>query len=245
MMNQLKSISASIPALTIAFFIVLPNIFSVTIVLSADAPPGSGRPGRRSDAGSRGCGEIANGAESQPDAKPLLALVPIEKTSTSTMVFGKTAATHPTLWFYVPQRSAATAIFVLQDQAGRSVYQSDVKLPKISGIVSLTIPATVAPLEIGQPYHWYFKLYCRPSSPPDLFVDGWIQREALTATLTQKIKTATRSQQVKLYNSNGFWFEALNTAAELRRTNSSDSEWAELLGSIGLESLLEEPIGLL
>jgi hypothetical protein len=237
-MNQLKSISA----LSIAFLLVLSNLCSATIVLSADAPPGSGRPGRRSDAGSRGCAveEASNGAE----AKPLLALVPIEKTATSTLVIGKTAAMHPTLWFYVPQRSATTAVFVLQDQAGQSIYQSDVTIPKTAGLVSFTIPKTVAPLETGKSYHWYFKLYCRPGSPPDSFVDGWIQRESLTATLAQQIKTATRSQQVKLYSSNGFWFDALNASAELRRSNSSDADWAELLGSIGLETLVKEPIGL-
>jgi hypothetical protein len=237
-MNQLKLISA----LSIAFLFVLSNLWSAPIVLSADAPPGSGRPGRRSDAGSRGC--AVEEASNEAEAKPLLALVPIEKTAASTLIFGKTAATHPTLWFYVPQRSATTAVFVLQDQAGQSIYQSDVMIPKTAGMVSLKIPKTVAPLETGKPYHWYFKLYCRPSSPPDSFVDGWIQREVLTATLTQQIKTATRSQQVKLYNGNGFWFEALNTAAELRRKDSSDAEWAKLLGSIGLETLVEEPIGL-
>jgi hypothetical protein len=237
-MNQLKLISA----LSIAFLLVLSNLCSTTIVLSADAPPGSGRPGRRSDAGSRGC--AVEKANNEAEAKPLLALVPIEKTAASTLVFGKTAATHPTLWFYVPQRSATTAVFVLQDQAGQSIYQSDVTIPKTAGMVSLTIPTTIAPLETGKPYHWYFKLYCRPGSPPDSFVDGWIQREALTPMLTQQLKTATRSQQVKLYSSNGFWFDALNASAELRRSNSSDADWAELLGSIGLEDLLEEPIGL-
>jgi hypothetical protein len=135
-------------------------------------------------------------------------------------------------------------VFILQDQAGQSIYQSDVTIPKIAGMVSLTIPTTIAPLETGKPYHWYFKLYCRPGSPPDSFVDGWIQREALTPMLTQQLKTATRSQQVKLYNDNGFWFEALNTAVELRRTDSSDAEWVKLLGSIGLETLVEEAIGL-
>ena len=218
---------------------VLPNA-NDPIVFNAAAPPSTGRPGRRSDAGSRGCGE--GELSSSSEAKPLLALVPTQKTASSTVVFGKTAAEHPTFWFYVPHRSSLTATFVLQDRDGKPVYESNVALPKTAGIVSLTLPATVAPLETGKPYHWFFKLYCRSNSPPDSFVDGWIQRESLPSDLSEQLKTATLQQQVRIYAANGFWFEALTTAAQLRRTNSGDSAWAQLLGAIGLESVATEAI---
>lgn len=212
------------------------------IVFNAATPPSTGQPGRRSDAGSRGCGTDESAAAS----KPLLALVPVQKTAqntaSSTVVFGKTAAAYPTFWFYVPQRSSLAVVFVLQDQDGKALYQSDVAVPKAGGILSLTLPATVTPLEVGKRYHWFFKLYCRSISPPDSFVDGWIQREALTSDLTQKLKTATLSQQVRLYAANGFWFDALTTAAELQRANTSDSAWVELLKAIGLESVAAEAI---
>lgn len=214
------------------------------IVFNAATPPSTGQPGRRTDAGSRGCGEADSARTSEP--KPLLALVPMQKTdqktASSRVVFGKTAAEYPTFWFYLPHRSSLTATFVLQGQDGSPIYQSDVTLPKTAGIVSLKLPATVAPLAVGKRYHWFFKLYCRSISPPDSFVDGWIQREALTSDLAQKLKTATLSQQVRLYAANGFWFDALTTAAELRRTNSSDSAWVELLRTIGLETVAAEAI---
>lgn len=211
-----------------------------SIIFNAATPPSTGRPGRRSDAGSRGCGE--NESFSASEAKPLLALVPSQKTASSTVVFGKTVAEHPTLWFYVPHRSSLTATFVLQDQNGNSIYQSDVALPKTSGILSLTLPTAVAPLEAGKLYHWFFKLYCRSISPLDSFVDGWIQRESLPSDLAQQLKTATLQQQVRLYDTNGFWFEALTTAAKLRQTDSGDSAWAELLKQIGLENVAAEAI---
>ncbi len=174
--------------------------------------------------------------------------MPVQKTAqntaNSTVVLGKTAAAYPTFWFYVPQRSSLTARFVLQDQDGSPLYQSDVALPKTSGILSVKLPSTVAPLAPDQRYHWFFKLYCRSISPPDSFVDGWIQRETLTSDLTQKLKMATLSQRVRLYAANGFWFDALTTAAELRRTNTSDSAWAELLRAIGLESVAAEAIAM-
>jgi hypothetical protein len=174
-----------------------------------------------------------------------LALVPIQETAGSTagstVVFGKTAAEYPTFWFYVPYGSSQTATFVLQDQNSNPIYKSDVALPETAGILSLTLPATVAPLEPGKPYHWFFKLYCRSISPPDSFVDGWIQRESLPSDLAQQLQTATPQQQVRLYAANGFWFEALTIAVELRQTRE-DSAWAELLRAIGLEHVADEAI---
>lgn len=210
------------------------------IVFNAPPPPPTGRPGRRSDAGSRSCGgdEASNPAELQP----LMALIPTQDTGTSTLVYGKTAAEHPTFWFYVPYRSGFTATFVLQDQDGNPVYESDVRLPQTAGTMSLTLPETLAPLETGKPYHWFFKLYCRSISPPNSFVDGWVQREPLPSDLTQQLQTATAQQQVRLYAANGFWFEALSTAAELRQANSGDSAWGELLKAVGLENVATEAI---
>lgn len=214
---------------------IVPNT-NKPIVFNATTPPSTGRPGRRSDAGSRGCGEDESSSLAEP--KSLLALVPIQETANTKVVFGKTASEHPTFWFYVPHDSSLTATFVLQDSDGNPVYQSDVPLPQGSGILSVTLPSTVAPLETGKLYHWFFKLYCRSISPPDSFVDGWIQRESLTSDLSGKLQTATLQQQVRLYAANGFWFEALTAAAQLRQTHTEDSAWAELLRAIGLENSL-------
>ena len=215
----------------------LPNA-NDPIVFNAATPPSTGRPGRRSDAGSRGC-EVQNASST---SKPLLALVPTQKTASSTLVFGKTAAEYPMLWFYLPFRSSSTAIFVLQDQDGNSVYQAGVALPKTAGILSLKLPSTIAPLQSGKLYHWFLKLYCKPTSPPDSFVDGWIQQESPSPDLAQKLATATPPQRVRLYAAHGFWFDALTTAAELRQTPSADSSWPELLQAIGLETVAAEAI---
>ncbi|MDX2230238.1 MAG: DUF928 domain-containing protein [Leptolyngbyaceae cyanobacterium bins.349] len=217
-----------------------PATTNEAIVFNAATPPTTGRPGRRSDAGSRGCG--VDESASTAEAKPLLALVPTQKTANATVVFGKTAAERPTFWFYVPYRSPATASFVLQDQGGTTVYEANVSLAQKPGMVGLTLPASIAPLASGKPYQWFFKVYCRPASPPDSFVDGWIQREALTSDLIQKLKTATLLQQVRLYAANGFWFDALLSAAKLRQTNASDLAWAELLKAIALDGVATEDI---
>lgn len=233
----LVALSSSVQAQSVP---IVPPSANDPIIFNAATPPSTGRPGRRSDAGSRSCGKGESSNVSE--LKPLLALVPIHTTASSKIVFGKTAAAHPTFWFYIPYRSAFTAVFVLQDQDGNSIYQSNVALPKTAGILSLKLPETVAPLQIGKRYHWFFKLYCRSTSPPVSFVDGWIQREALPANLVQQLKTATLPQQVRLYAANGFWFDALTTAAELRRTHSENSAWAELIKAIELESLVTEVV---
>ncbi|NJM49017.1 MAG: DUF928 domain-containing protein [Alkalinema sp. RU_4_3] len=218
--------------LTIALFITLSAI-GIKPSVAAD-PPSTGVPGRRADAGSRGCGD------NDPVIKPLTALVPIQKTATSTTVIGKTAASHPTFWFYLPHRAPFTAKFVLQDEAGEALYESDVALPTDTNILSITLPKTVAPLATGKQYQWFFKLYCQSISPPESFVNGWIQREALPSDLTQHLKTANPQQQIQLYAKGGFWHESLATAAELQQQNLGDGAWGDLLRSIGLETIAKE-----
>jgi hypothetical protein len=204
-------------------------------VVAAD-PPSTGVPGRRADAGSRGCGD------SDSVAKPLTALVPIQKTANAPVVFAKTAATHPTFWFYLPHRSPFTAKFVLQDQEGNSIYQSDVNLPTNTNLLSVTLPETVAPLATGKQYQWFFKLYCQSVSPPESFVNGWIQRESIPSDLTARLNTASPQQQVQLYAKRGFWHESLDMAASLQQKNTKDTAWGELLRSIGLEEIAAEAI---
>jgi hypothetical protein len=212
----------------------MPNL-NGPVVFNAATPPSTGQPGRRSDAGSRGCGEgePANSMESS-----LLALVPVVKAGKAAIVYGKTAAAHPTVWFYSPVRPGVTAQFVLQDDSGNSLYQTTVALPK-TGIVAVPLPSTLPPLVTGQRYRWFFKRYCRTASPPESFVDGWIERQAPAPNLSQTLQTASPAQQVRLYAAQGFWFDALTAAAELRHRNPNDRDWAKLLRAIDLESVAD------
>lgn len=53
----------------------------------------------------------------------------------------------------------------------------------------------------------------------------------------------TLQQKIALYASNGIWYEALNAAAKLRRTNSKDRYWANLLQEVGLSKIASEASG--
>jgi hypothetical protein len=217
---------------TLAFLILLT---AIPPVVAAD-PPSTGVPGRRADAGSRSCGD------SDVVAKPLVALVPIQATATPPIVLTKTAAAHPTFRFYLPHRAPFTAKFVLQDQEGNAIYQSDVDLPTDNNILSLTLPETVPPLAKGKQYQWFFKLYCQSIAPPESFVNGWIQREALPSDLAVRLNTASPQQQVRLYAKHGFWHESLDLAATLQQGQGTTTAWGELLRSIGLPEIAAEPI---
>jgi len=203
-------------------------------------PRDIGEPGRRSEAGSRGCEENINQPLASVSQKRLTALVPVYSDSKE-LVFGATLAERPTFWFYIPYKPSFPAKFVLQDKDGKPVYQTEVALPETPGVVSLSLPRTEAPLLIGKQYRWYFKIYCKEQELP-AFVEGWIQRNPLDPILQSRLEKATPRDRVALYADNGLWFEALSTAAELRHRNPKYNSWAALLQAIGLNDLATEPI---
>jgi len=214
-------------------------------------PPDRGTPsGRPRGGASRGnCPSLS---------KSLTALVPAtQKTlgeeqarsalTTYKSVWGLTVAEHPTLWFYVPYSLTPRLPikFVLQDERGNYVYKTSFTATETQpGIVKFHLPSTIAPLEVGKMYHWYFLIDCDPDTP--VSVDGWIQRVPMNSTFTSKSQKATPLQRVALYADNGIWYDALTTLAELRIANPSDAklinDWVSLLNSVGLDAITHEPI---
>lgn len=166
---------------------------------------------------------------------PLTALMPISN-------WGTTVAEHPTFWFYVPYTSEQAPIgeFVLQDKEGREdIYRVPFTLPQTPGFVSFSVPPTKDSLEVGKSYRWYFNLYCdRYRSTSPAFVQGWVQREALTPALDEQLKAA-KLRQDKVYVANRIWFDAIAHLANLRLSNSTDAslnrDWNKLLGAKGVD----------
>jgi hypothetical protein len=171
--------------------------------------------------------------------KQLTALVPIY--SKSELVLGATITPAPTFWFYIPYQLPFPAKFVLRDKDGKLVYQTDVTLSGTPGFISLPLPKTVVPLEIGKRYRWFLKIYCKEQEPP-AFVEGWIQRISLNPILKSQLEKATPRDRIALYAANGIWFEALSAAGELRRRDPNAPSWVLLLQAVGLTGLVNEPI---
>ena len=201
-------------------------------------PPDIGEPGKRAEAGSRGCGQDINKLQTSSQ-KRLTALVPVY--SKSELVFGTTIREHPSFLFYVPYASDfASGEFVLEDEAeNQTIYKTP--LTGTPGVVNLHLLSKAAPLEIGKRYRWYFNIYCNKDKQIIANVEGYVKREQLKPTLKTQLEKATPRQQVNLYAANGIWYEALSAANELRRTNSQDTSWTALLKAVGLNDFATEP----
>ncbi len=234
--------------------------------------PGGGRPGRTVGGGSNvfpAPNEVAPGSRTGEASRarggcprvttPLTALMPVTKgtsggqsasttQTTSESVYGLTVAERPTFWFYVPYplTSSRPVEFVLQDEDGNDIYQTQfTESGTVPGVVGLQLPPTVDPLEVGKRYRWYFLIYCNPEEPT--FVEGWVERVALNPTLKTQLDQATTPQQkADLYAQAGIWYEAVTTLAELRRQKPNDqavnAQWIELLQSVDLEAIATEPV---
>jgi hypothetical protein len=168
--------------------------------------------------------------------RSLTALIPIKNPALTTRE-------HPTFLFYVPDASDEIRVgefsLLVGPQEKTRLYKTRFTLPQTPGIVSITLPsAPEYALEEGQYYRWYFKLYCQSntSSQPDVDVNGWVQRVALTPERERQIKAAAPD----------VWYDASANLAESLRALPQDvrlrNDWLNLLKSIGLEDLAQEPL---
>ncbi|MDJ0737202.1 MAG: DUF928 domain-containing protein [Nostocaceae cyanobacterium] len=184
-------------------------------------------------------------------AIPLTALVPFTQEENSvTNVWGLTTEQFPTLWFYIPYSRDAnypTEFVLLDDKTKNPVYQAEISLPKQPGIISLSLPKTIAPLQLDGQYRWFFNVYCdgQQQSPP-IYVEGLIVRKAISHTAIKQLESASPLQQVAIYAQNGFWYNALTKLTQLYQQNPQDTqlqqEWENLLNSVGLGNLATQLI---
>jgi hypothetical protein len=150
-----------------------------------------------------------------------------------------TAAPNPTLFVYVPQTQARAAEIVVVDDNGDDVYLSRLTLTNTSGVVKASLPATVA-LETGKNYTWQFSLICNPlNRREDVFVRGMFRRTELASQDKARLARTAPLAQANLYAERRLWNETVTTVAQLR--SSAPREWEELLRSVGLGMLAQEP----
>lgn len=220
------------------------NLDRVQVQFTPPPPPEHGAPGGRSRGGSSR-GPCQN-------YQSLTALVPVTKGGTKEFVWGLTVSEHPTFWFDVPERltTKIPVEFVLQDTADKYVYKKMLTVAEMPpGIVKLSIPSTVAPLEVGKRYNWTFSIYCDPERPSAaVSIRGSIQRVALDSTLDSQLKAAKSPlERATLYANKGIWHEAITTLGEqLSGSKPKDSAieaaWAKLLQQVNLGTSASDPI---
>jgi len=213
---------------------------SATAIAAPYVPPaGLGAPGRRESAGTRGCafGNPAN----------LIALLPAAN-------IGLTADAYPRFYWYMPVSQAQFVEFTLtqvdeQGEDSATLYTSRFAVTGEAGIVSLQLPETASlpPLVAGDRYRWQVAAFCNPDSDNgDLQIEGWVQYQPPAEELAAALTAAAASEQVALYASNGYWFDAFEQLATLAAAAPEDADlqasWAELLHSVGLDELATQPL---
>jgi hypothetical protein len=205
-------------------------------------PSGGGKPPTTRGAGSRNDRLCPQDAARNPDhlaarPQPLMALVPPEQ-------FGLTWAEHPTVWVYLPKTSARQ--MALSVRAERQPFaQRFLPITGEPGIVGISLPENLPPLEVGKSYQWAVVLVCgdRPS-PNDPFVTAWVQR----VLPTQETRSRDLLKQAQIFGQQGIWYDALTTLAAVVRSQSNNSAlteiWTDFLGqpSVGLEAIAKEPL---
>lgn len=228
------------------------NLVSVKFV-PPPPPPDRSAAGSRGGAASRGC-NAAN--------QTVTALVPTYQQNLNqgnqvvvptVQVWGLTNSERPNFFFFVPYdaSSIANIEFVLKDETNKksqTLYRTYLTPPESPGIINVNLPSSIASLQTGKMYHWFFKVrvQCDQKQPTTLdYVDGWVQRVNQNSTLTAQIKQATLEQKATLYAANGVWYDAIMSLVELRQKNTQHqtlAAWTSLLNSVGLEAITNQPL---
>ncbi|WP_242054577.1 DUF928 domain-containing protein [Nostoc sp. FACHB-190] len=185
---------------------------------------------------------------------PLTALVPGQETldnfQGSTSFLAATISEYPTFWVYIPElpSNIRNGEFILQNEIGEDIYRKSLKLPSVSGVISINLPPeTQYSLKLGQKYHWYFKIYCGQEDVADkyFYVDAWIERIALTKELDIKFKNI-KSHKYFTYLEKKIWYDAITDLGKTLQTNSQDhalkADWVEILKSIDLPDIAQAQV---
>ncbi|MBD2438438.1 DUF928 domain-containing protein [Nostoc sp. FACHB-110] len=218
-------------------------------------PENRGAPNDRQGAGTRGDCPNVN--------IPLTALIPLRQqnlnqkqekpinASPNQISLGLTVNESPTFWFYFPYQPQEinSVKFVLLDEENNSVTQEPIPITisETPGIISVRLPSTTKPLEIGKYYHWYFLVDCKPQSrTDDLSVEGLVKRVEPNSAIMSRLKTSKPEELVVMYAQAGIWQDAISILGELRRKHPQDprlaADWQDLLKSVDLSHIATQRI---
>jgi hypothetical protein len=234
MATILRTLISSLICLIAMTTIVRASSHTSNILQFTPPPPPAGDPPT---------GRLRGGASRGECPKVDTQLTALSSTIKDDRVWGLTTVDRPTFWFYIPytKNTVNKAEFTIQDSQEDDVYRSAIALPTTTGILGITIPETVKPLEVDRDYTWYFKIYCSANSRSPLYVKGTIRRVDLPSKIASKLIDKTPQQKLETYAANGIWYDTLNLLAKMRLDNPKESqlmtEWIYLLENNGLGEL--------
>ncbi len=205
-----------------------------------------GAPSKRGEGASRGC--------SSPVAfVPQYQRPAVGGTTPKPLIWAKTTQARPTFTFYFPfgHRDVAGAdlTLMLQDRTGKLLYQLPVTLPATAGVITVAPAISEPALVMGEIYTWALRsvVACTDAdqgSPKIYWVGGQIERQSLDLQPEINLASLSLREQAQLHAEQGFWFEALGAIAQLRQRQpeTAQSDWRNLLTTVGLETYADEPL---
>ncbi|MEO1590788.1 MAG: DUF928 domain-containing protein [Cyanobacteria bacterium J06632_22] len=170
------------------------------------------------------------------------------------MQVATTTAAYPTLHWYQPTQGENRITVSLhqydpEQETLSHLFHTSFVVTGEPGIAALPLSADLgmSPLVIGETYYWEVMFFCEPDScRADHYAQGWVQRIEVDAATAQQLAAASPSERVEIAANAGLWLEAVTGLATLLRQRPEDPDlqrrWAELLASVGLEVLTEEPL---
>lgn len=255
-------------------FIMRPNLLQSCLALSLGlvtlglplaaiagvnfTPNTSGVPGRREGGGTRDRCTLGRGPTRQ-----LVALVPDGGERTLTGV-GRTTDAYPRFFWYMPETTMGQVEFTLYEGAAEDptpetlVYRATFDVERSAqaggrqtspaGVYSLRLPrdSQVAPLQPGKVYRWSVELICPGVRKGSLKAEGGIQRVALNPTQENQLARANPAERVQIYETNGYWFDLLDTLAQQQCTpgGSDRRQWTALMQepTVNLGAIADMPV---
>jgi hypothetical protein len=179
--------------------------------------------------------------KSANENKSIKAIIPVTN-------IGFTVTPHPSIFVYVPQTSAQTGFFSIQDEESNYFYQTSITLPKQSGVIEVPISTEVPPLEVGKNYKWSLAMICSQYLEADSpFVTGWIRRVEPNKNIANIISQSQISLDTATkLAANGVWYDTVSSMVNLRKLHphnrNLEVSWQRLLESAKLNAIAQEPL---
>jgi hypothetical protein len=184
-------------------------------------PPASiGTPHKRLTGASRGTAD---------QAITLDVLVPVE--------IGLTTRETPSLFWF--QSQAANANLELSLLEGKKTLHESADLKSAAGIQRFNAKDSNVKLSPNVPYKWVVALVLNEQDrSSDLVASGFIKRVPAPAELAAAVAKAGPAELPRLYAEAGFWYDAMESLADLIAANPGDKSLrqtrADLLTQVGL-----------
>lgn len=153
-----------------------------------------------------------------------------------------TLAERPTLLVYIPQTTAQQGSLIIKNETEDYYHETVVSLPSQPGIIGIKMPNNIPSLQSGK-YLWSFTVICgKTKRPSDPYVMGEIIKKD-NNKLVEQLQKISLKEQLASYQEKLIWYDAIFSAAKLKTLEPEEqSTWYQLLESVGLQQIANQPI---